>query len=226
MKDNIVSQVYDDGMRSFMLNMYNHMASGLFLSFIVAYIVNSAGYTETLLSGALGFTFILAPLAMIIAYSFLGNRWSLSGVTLFYYAFTAILGVGLSTIFMSYSAMNITQVLLVTSATFAGASLYGYTTRSDLTSWGSFLIVGLIGLIIASIVNIFIGSSAVMFAVSILGVLIFTGLTAWDTQNAKNIYLSVSDREEASKHGIHFALSLYLNFINIFQMLLSLTKER
>ena len=139
-----------------------------------------------------------------------------------YYAFVALMGISLSTIFAVYTAYSITQVFFITSATFAGASLYGYTTKRDLSGFGHFLIMGLIGIIIASVVNIFLASSAMMFAISIIGVFIFTGLTAWDTQNARNIFLQTRE----PKYGIQFALRLYLNFINLFQMLLALLGDR
>jgi len=132
------------------------------------------------------------------------------------------MGLSLSTIFAVYTAYSITQVFFITSATFAGASLYGYTTKRNLTGFGQFLVMGLIGIIIAMIVNIFLASSALMFTISVLGVLIFTGLTAWDTQNARNIFIQTRD----PKYGLQFALSLYLNFINLFQMLLALLGDR
>jgi FtsH-binding integral membrane protein len=223
-----VTTTYDEGLRNFMINMYNHTAAGLAVSGVVAYLVYSTGMISTLMSGALGWLFILAPLGMILLYSFAGQNWSLSTMTNFYYAFVAVMGVSLSTIFAMYTAASIAQVFFITAATFAAASLYGYTTKKDLTSMGSFLLIGLIGIIIAMIVNIFLASSALMFAISILGVIIFTGLTAYDTQTAKSIYLSsaANDSDEAAKYGIVFAISLYLNFINLFQMLLSLLGQR
>jgi FtsH-binding integral membrane protein len=223
-----VTATYDEGLRNFMINMYNHTAAGLAVSGVVAYLVYSTGMISTLMSGALGWLFILAPLGMILLYSFAGQNWSLSTMTNFYYAFVAVMGVSLSTIFAMYTAASIAQVFFITAATFAAASLYGYTTKKDLTSMGSFLLIGLIGIIIAMIVNIFLASSALMFAISILGVIIFTGLTAYDTQTAKSIYLSsaANDSDEAAKYGIVFAISLYLNFINLFQMLLSLLGQR
>lgn len=217
---------YDKGLRQFMLNMYNHTAAGLAVSGIIAYFVYASGLIATLMSGALGWLFIFAPLGMILLYSFAGQNWSLNAITQFYYAFVALMGVSLSAIFVIYTAMSIAQVFFITAATFASASLYGYSTNRDLTSVGSFLFIGLIGIIIAMIVNIFLDSPALMFAISILGVVIFTGLTAWDTQTAKSMYLSAPDNETASKYGIQFALSLYLNFINLFQMLLSLLGQR
>lgn len=212
---------YDDGLRQFMLNMYNHTAAGLAVSGLVAYITYASGLMYAM--GPLMWLFVFAPLGMIFYYSFAGQNWSYSALQTFYYAFVAVMGVSLSTIFAVYTAVSIAQVFFITAATFASASLYGYSTKRDLTSMGSFLIVGLIGIVIASIVNIFLASSALMFAISIIGVLVFTGLTAWDTQNAKNIYLA---HGADPRYGIQFAISLYLNFINLFQMLLHLLGNR
>jgi hypothetical protein len=216
-------QDYDQGLRNFMLNMYNHTAAGLALSGIVAYLTYASGLIYSLMTGPLAWIVMLAPLGMIFWYSFAGQNWTLSKIKNFYYAFTMVMGIGLSTLFAVYTAYSLTQVFFITSATFAGASIYGYSTKKDLTSMGSFLIIGLIGIIIASIVNIFMASSGLSFVISIAGVLIFTGLTAWDTQRAKEIYYSHGGDE---RFGVQFALSLYLNFINLFQMLLSLFGNR
>jgi len=212
---------YDLGLREFMLNMYNHTAAGLAVSGIVAWLVYKTGILFAM-AGA-HWLFALAPLGMILWYSFAGQKWSYDKLRTFYYAFTAVMGVGLAPIFAVYTAYSITQVFFITSATFAGASLWGYTTKRDLTGFGHFLFMGLIGIIIASIVNLFMASSALMFTISILGVFIFTGLTAWDTQNAKNIY---NNHGGDPRYGIQFAISLYLNFINLFQMLLHLLGNR
>ena len=212
---------YDEGLRQFMLNMYNHTAAGLAVSGLVAYLTYASGALFAM--GGLIYLFIFAPLGMILWYSFAGQNWSYSTLQTFYYSFVAVMGVSLATIFAVYTALSIAQVFFITAATFAGASLYGYSTKRDLTGFGSFLIIGLIGIIIASVVNIFLASSAVMFAISIIGVVIFTGLTAYDTQNAKNIYLAHGGDP---RYGIQFAISLYLNFINLFQMLLSLLGNR
>jgi uncharacterized protein len=228
MNTRTISTSYDEGLRNFMINMYNHTASGLAISGAVAYFIYASGFVSTLMTGGLAWLFIFAPLAMILMYSFFGQNWSLSSVTQFYYAFVALMGISLSTIFVVFSAMSIAQVFFITAATFASASLYGYTTNRDLTSLGSFLFVGLVGIVIAMIVNLFLGSPAIMFAISIIGVIIFTGLTAYDTQTAKNIYLSApsDDPDETAKYGIVFALNLYLNFVNLFQMLLHLLGDR
>jgi FtsH-binding integral membrane protein len=212
---------YDEGLREFMLNMYNHTAAGLAVSGVVAWFVYSTGLLFAMANAIWLFAF--APLGMILWYSFAGQNWSYGKLRNFYYAFTAVMGVGLAPIFAVYTGASITQVFFITAATFGGASLWGYTTKRDLTGFGHFLFMGLIGIIIASIVNLFMASSALMFTISILGVFIFTGLTAWDTQNAKNIYLNHGGDP---RYGIQFAISLYLNFVNLFQMLLSLLGNR
>jgi len=216
-----VTQTIDQGLRNFLMNMYNHTAAGLMVSGIVAWLTYSTGLLYSM--GALVWLFVFAPLGMILYYSFAGQNWSLSALTKFYYAFTAVMGVSLSTIFAVYTAYSITQVFFITAATFGAASLYGYTTKRDLTGFGGFLFMGLIGIVIASIVNLFVGSPAVMWTISVLGVLIFTGLTAWDTQRAKEIYMLHGSDE---RYGIQFAISLYLNFINLFQMLMHLLGRR
>ena len=214
-------KIYDEGLRSFMINMYNHTAAGLGVSGLVAWFVYSTGLLFSMANSLWLFAF--APLGMILWYSFAGQNWSYGKLRNFYYAFTAVMGVGLAPIFAVYTGSSITQVFFITSATFLGASLWGYTTKRDLTGFGQFLFMGLIGIIIAMVVNIFMASSALMFTISVLGVLIFTGLTAWDTQNAKNIYLTHGGDP---RYGIQFAISLYLNFVNLFQMLLSLLGNR
>ena len=195
---------YDEGLREFMLNMYNHTAAGLAVSGIVAWLTYSTGLLFAM-AGAI-WLFALAPLGMILWYSFAGRNWSYDKLRNFYYAFVAVMGVGLAPIFAVYTGASIAQVFFITAATFGGASLWGYTTKRDLTGFGHFLFMGLIGIIIASIVNLFLASSAVMFTVSVLGVFIFTGLTAWDTQNAKQIYLNHGGDP---RYGIQFAISLY-----------------
>jgi FtsH-binding integral membrane protein len=217
--------VYDDALRTFMLALYNYTAAGLAISGAVAYATFVSGAMAAM--GPLMWLFVFAPLGMVFFYSFAGHRWSFETTKLFYYAFTAVMGISLSTIFAVYTATSIAQVFFITAATFAGASLYGYVTKKDLSGLGSFLIVGLIGIIIASLVNIFLASSALQFAISIIGVIIFTGLTAYDTQTAKSVFTSGRlDAEETAKFAIQMALSLYLNFINLFQMLLSLLGNR
>lgn len=216
---------YDDALRTFMLALYNYTAVGLAISGAVAYLTFASGAMASM--GPLMWLFVFAPLGMILYYSFAGRNWNFETTRTFYYIFTAVMGVSLSTIFAIYTASSIAQVFFITAATFAGASLYGYTTKKDLSGLGSFLIVGLIGIIIASLVNIFLASSALQFAISIIGVIIFTGLTAYDTQHAKSVFVSGRlDAEQTAKFAIEMALNLYLNFINLFQMLLSLLGNR
>lgn len=221
----LAGAVYDDALRTFMLALYNYTAAGLAISGAVAYSTFATGLMFAM--GPLMWLFVFAPLGMILYYSFAGQNWSFTTTRWFYYAFTAVMGVSLSTIFAVYTATSIAQVFFITAATFAGASLYGYTTKKDLSGLGSFLMVGLIGIILASLVNIFLQSSALQFAVSIIGVIIFTGLTAYDTQTAKTVFVSGRmSAEETAKFAIEMALSLYLNFINLFQMLLSILGNR
>lgn len=218
-------QGYDEYLRQFMLAIYNYTALGIGLSGVTAYLTYASGLMAAM--GSLLWLFVFAPLGMIFWYSFGSRNWSFEFTRNFYFAFTALMGVSLSTIFAIYTAASITQVFFITAATFASASLYGYTTKKDISGWGSFLLIGLIGIIIASVVNIFLASSAMQFAVSVIGVLIFTGLTAYDTQNAKTTFLnSNAPSDELAKFAIGTALSLYLNFINLFQMLLSLLGNR
>lgn len=216
---------YDEALRTFMLALYNYTAIGIGISGITAYLTYASGAMAAM--GPLMWLFVFAPLGMILWWSIAGQNWSFATTRTFYYAFTAVMGVSLSTIFAVYTSTSIAQVFFITAATFAGASLYGYTTKKDISSWGSFLLIGLIGIIIASIVNIFLASSALQFAVSIIGVVIFTGLTAYDTQTAKTVFVSGRmTAEETAKFAIHMSLSLYLNFVNLFQMLLSLLGNR
>lgn len=210
----------DEGLRNFFLSMYNHTAGGLGVSALVAYLVYSTGFYSAIFSGGLFMWLVfLAPLGMILYYSFKGQDWDIHALRSFYYAFTAVMGLSLSSILAIYSATSIVEAFLTTGLTFGFASLYGYTTKKDLSGWGSLLLVGLVGIIIASVLNIFLASSVFGLVISIVGIVIFLGLTAYDTQQAREIYYETGD----SRYGIKFALNLYLNFINLFQMILSLT---
>lgn len=217
--------VYDETLRTFMLALYNYTAIGLAISGAVAYLTYATGLIFAM--GSLIWLFVFAPLGMIFYYSFAGQGWSFDTTRTFYYVFTATMGVSLSTIFVVYTATSVAQVFFITASVFAAASLYGYTTKKDISSWGSFLIVGLIGIIVAMIVNLFLQSDALQFAVSIIGVIIFTGLTAYDTQTAKTEFLTGRmTAEETAKFAIQVSIGLYLNFVNLFQMLLSLLGQR
>jgi len=226
----------DQGLRSFMLGVYNNMITGLAVSGLVAMGTNMlAGgsrrtltpFGELLYVSPLKWVVMLAPLAFILLFSFRADKMSASSARAMFYAFAAVMGLSLSSILMVFTGGSIVQMFFVTAAAFGGLSLAGYTTKKSLSGMGSFLIMGLIGLVIASLVNLFMQSSALSFAISAIGVLVFAGLTAWDTQRLKEMYLyGEGTAEELAKLSINGALSLYLNFINMFQMLLNLFGNR
>ncbi|MFC4734037.1 Bax inhibitor-1 family protein [Salipiger abyssi] len=226
----------DEGLRSHMNKVYGTMSIGMLLTFAVAWAIGTSPELlgifrdpATLQPNILGWIVMFAPLIMVFAFGAAINKLSAAGAQLFFFAFAAVMGLSLSWIFVAFTGFSIAQVFLVTSIAFAGLSLWGYTTKKDISGWGSFLIMGVIGLVVASIINIFLGSPAIMFAISILGVLIFAGLTAYDTQNIKNTYLQHAahgDSEWLGKAAIMGALSLYLDFINMFMFLLQLLGNR
>jgi FtsH-binding integral membrane protein len=226
--------VVDEGLRAHMLRVYNYMAIGLALTGVFAYGTFSLAFQEvggqlaytaigqTLFGSPLMWVIVLAPLALVFFLSFRIGSLSVGAAQATFWIFAALLGISLATIFAVYTMTSITQVFFITAATFGAMSLYGYTTRRDLTGYGSFLFMGLIGIIIASIVNIFLASSALGFAISVIGVLVFVGLTAYDTQKIKEQYYAGDDGTVAGRKAIMGALSLYLDFINLFLMLLRL----
>ncbi|MCR9111042.1 Bax inhibitor-1/YccA family protein [Marivita sp. XM-24bin2] len=226
----------DEGLRAHMNKVYGTMSVGMLLTFAVAWAVGTspdllAVFRDpaTLQPNILGWIVMFAPLIMVFTMSAMINKLSAAGAQLFFYAFAAVMGLSLSWIFVAFTGFSIAQVFLVTSIAFAGLSLWGYTTKKDISGWGSFLIMGVIGLVVASIINIFLGSPAIMFAISILGVLIFAGLTAYDTQSIKNEYIEHArhgDSEWIGKSAIMGALRLYLDFINMFMFLLQLLGNR
>ena len=230
----------DEGLRAYMLKVYNYMTTGLLLTGLVAYFFGKASIVTgdqgqiiaftsigTLLFGSpLKWLVMLAPLGFVFYLSARINKMSVSAAQTTFWIFSAIMGLSLSSIFIQYTGASIARVFFITSGTFAAMSLYGYTTKKDLTKLGQFLIMGLIGIIIASIVNIFIKSSAMEFAISVLGVLIFVGLTAYDTQKIKNEYLASDSGSVGAKKALMGALRLYLDFINLFIMLLRLFGQR
>ena len=226
----------DEGLRTHMNKVYATMSVGMLITFAVAWAVGTAPQLMavfrdpvTLSPNILGWIVMFAPLGMVFMFGAMINKMSAAAAQTFFYAFAGVMGLSISWIFVAFTGMSIAQIFLITSIAFAGLSLWGYTTKKDISGWGSFLIMGVIGLVVASIVNIFLGSPAIMFAISALGVLIFAGLTAYDTQNIKNTYLVHAhhgDSEWMQKSGIMGALSLYLNFINMFMMLLSLFGNR
>ena len=214
----------DVGLRQYMLRVYNYMTGGVALTGVIAYLAFEYNILAQLtqVSPVLGWVVVFAPLAFVLVLSFGVQRLSPAVAQLLFWVFAAVMGLSLSTIFYQYTHGSIARVFFISAGMFAAMSLYGYTTKRDLTGIGSFLIMGLIGIILASIVNIFLGSTALGWAISIIGVLVFTGLTAYDTQRIKNSYNAYDDASIATKKAVMGALSLYLDFINLFLMLLRL----
>ena len=225
----------DEGLRAYMLRVYNWMASGLLLTGIVAYLIAHTGAAELFyqvvrtprglatVPTLLGWVAMFAPLAFILVLSFGVNRMSKTTAQALFWAFAAVMGASMSNIFAIYTSASISSTFFITAAMFAGISLYGYTTKADLTRMGSFMMMGLIGIILAAVVNMFLQSSALQFAISVIGVVVFVGLTAYDTQRIKADYLEYAYAEgsdEAGKRSVFDALGLYLNFVNLFQLLL------
>jgi FtsH-binding integral membrane protein len=216
----------DVGLRQYMLKIYNYMASGLALTGIVAYAAAASGFYAQIAHTPLFWVILLAPLGIVFWLSMGINRMSAGTAQALFWVYSALMGLSLAGIFLVYTGASIARVFFITGGTFAAMSLYGYTTRRDLTQFGSFLIMGLIGIIIASLVNMFIASSALQFAISVIGVLVFVGLTAWDTQRIKEMYVASDDGQTAGKKAVMGALQLYLDFINLFVMLLQLFGQR
>jgi uncharacterized protein len=217
---------YDEGLRKHMLSIYNYMTSGILLTGIVALLAFSSGVAETIHFSALRWVVGLSPIAIVFAMSFGANRFSTGTLQLMFWGFATLMGLSLSSIFLVYTGGSIATTFFATSAAFAGLSLFGYTTKKNLSGMGSFLIMGVIGLIVAMVINLFLQSPAFHYAISFLGVLIFAGLTAYDTQRLKNEYEYLRGTEFAGKAVILGALSLYLDFINMFQFLLSFLGNR
>ncbi len=219
--------VIDEGLRAYMLRVYNYMASALALTGVVAYGVAS---TPTLFNAIYGtplmWVVMLAPLGLVFLLSARVAKMSVGAAQTTFWVFATLMGASLAYIFIIYTQTSIARVFFITAGTFGAMSLYGYTTKKDLTGWGSFLMMGLIGIIIASIVNIFLASSALHFAISAIGVLVFVGLTAYDTQRIKESYDVGDSGALASKKAIMGALRLYLDFINLFLMMLRLFGNR
>ncbi len=216
----------DEGLRAHMLRVFNYMASGVLLSGIVAYVVANTALAGIVFGTPLKWVVMLAPLAFIMVLSFGIHKLSFSSAQAVYWVFTAAMGASLASILLVFTGESVARVFFITAATFAATSLYGYTTKADLSKFGTFLFMGLIGIVIASVVNIFVGSSALQFAISVIGVLVFTGLTAYDTQRIKEEYYEGHDHETSSKMALMGALSLYLNFVNLFTMLMNLMGSR
>jgi len=230
--------VIDQGLRSYMLRVYNYMASGVAITGVVAYLTymfavvdSGAGLQLTpfgnlIFASAFKWVVIFAPLGMVFFLSARINSMSLSAAQSSFWVFAALMGLSLGSIFLVYAHASIARVFFITAASFGALSLYGYTTQRDLSAWGSFLFMGLIGIIIAMLVNLFLASSALQFAISVVGVLIFTSLTAYDTQQIKEMYYAGDDGTVAGRKAVMGALRLYLDFINLFMMLLQLFGDR
>ncbi len=218
--------VFDAGLRKHMLSIYNYMTSGVLLTGIVAMLAYRSGAALSFASGPLMWIVALSPLAIVFAMSFGANRFSRSTLQTMFWGFAALMGLSMSTIFLVFTASSIAVTFFATAAAFAGLSLFGYTTKKNLTGMGSFLIMGVVGLIVASLLNLWLQSPGLMWAISFLGVLIFAGLTAYDTQRLKMEYYHLRGTEFAGKAVILGALTLYLDFINMFQFLLSFLGNR
>jgi uncharacterized protein len=220
------SAAYDAGLRSYMLSVYNYMASGVLLTGIVALLAASSGFTASLAGSPLMWVVILAPLAFILVMNFGINKLSTGALQACFWGFATVMGLSMSTIFLVYTGTSIAQTFFATSAAFAGLSLFGYTTKKDLSGMGTFLIMGVVGLLVAMIINIFLQSGTLSLVISAAGVLIFAGLTAYDTQRIKSLYQYVAGTDMVGKTVIMGALSLYLDFVNMFQFLLSFMGSR
>jgi FtsH-binding integral membrane protein len=216
----------DAGLRSYMLSVYNYMASGVLLTGIVALLFATSGMAEQVLQTPLRWVIMLAPLGFVMAMSFGLNRMSTSTLQALFWTFTVAMGLSLSSIFLVYTGESIAQTFFAVSVGFLALSLYGYTTKKDLSGFGTFLIMGVVGLLVAMIVNIFLQSSAMAMAISAIGVLLFAGLTAYDTQKIKSMYAHVAGTDMMGKVVIMGALNLYLDFINMFTFLLSFMGNR
>lgn len=224
----VPSVARDAGLRSYMLKVYNYMASGVLLTGIIAMLFANSGYAAQVFTGGglLPWVIILSPLAIVFAMSFGANRMSTATLQLLFWAFAGLMGLSMSTIFLVYTGTSIAQTFFATAAAYMGLSLYGYTTKRDLSGMGTFLIMGVVGLIVAMLVNMWLQSSAMAMAISAIGVLLFAGLTAYDTQRIKSMYFQLQGTEFLGKAAILGALSLYLDFINMFQFLLSFMGDR
>ncbi|MBH0238256.1 Bax inhibitor-1/YccA family protein [Methylobrevis albus] len=219
--------LFDEGLRAHMLRVYNYMGLGLVMTGLIAFIVSSTPALYMPIFGSpLKWVVMLAPLGFVMFLSFRFDKMSTGAVMGTFWAFCAVMGLSMASIFLVFTGASIARTFFITATMFGAMSLWGYTTKADLSKMGSFLFMGLIGIVIASIVNIFLGSSALQFAISVIGVVVFTGLTAYDTQRIKETYAEHYGEDANQKIAVMAALSLYLNFINLFQMLLHLTGTR
>ncbi|SFB59265.1 hypothetical protein SAMN03159496_05498 [Rhizobium sp. NFR07] len=219
--------VFDEGLRKHMLRVYNYMGLGLVVTGLVAFIVGTTpALYVPIFSTPLKWVVMLAPLAFVFIFSFKMHSMSASAAQMTFWAFSAVMGLSLASVFLVFTGASIARTFFIAATMFGAMSLFGYTTKRDLSKMGSFLIMGLIGVMIASVVNIFLGSTALQFAVSVIGIIVFVGLTAYDTQNIKEQFADNYDQESQQKLAVSGALSLYLNFVNIFQLLLNFTGQR
>jgi uncharacterized protein len=215
---------HDAGLRSYMLSIYNYMASAVLVTGLVAMLFAQSGLAYQVLAGPgiLKYVIMFAPLAFVMVLSFGINRLQTSTAQILYWGFAVVMGLSMSSIFLVYTGTSIAQAFFASAAAFAGLSLFGYTTRRDLSALGTFLIMGVVGIIVAMLLNLWFQSTALALAISILGVLIFAGLTAYDTQKLKSMYAYVAGTDQMGKVVIMGALNLYLDFINMFMFLLRL----
>jgi uncharacterized protein len=228
----------DAGLRAYMIRVYNYMTAGVALTGLVAWLTFSAAVVQTgaglqltafgqaVFQGPLMWVLVLAPLGLVFAISFGINRMQPATALMLFFVYAGLLGLSLASIFLIYTGTSITRVFFISAATFGALSLWGYTTKRDLSGVGSFLFMGLIGIIIASLVNIFLHSSGLDWAISVIGVVVFAGLTGWDTQRIKEMYDPMDDGTIGGRKAVMGALSLYLDFINLFLMLLRLMGDR
>ena len=219
---------FDAGLRSHMLKVYNYMASGVLLTGIVAMLFAQTELAQNLMlnPSLMSWIIILSPLVVVMIMSFGQGKFSAATLQAMFWGFAVLMGLSMARIFMMFTGESIAQTFFATSAAFAGLSLWAYTTKKDMSGWGSFLVMGMVGLIVASIVNIFLGSDTLGWVISCAGVLIFAGLTAYDTQRIKNEYFYLQGPEMIGKAAVMAALTLYLDFINMFQFLLSFLGNR
>jgi FtsH-binding integral membrane protein len=222
----VPSVARDAGLRSYMLKVYNYMASGVLLTGIVAMLFANSGLAAQVMVTPLRWLIIFAPLAFVMVMSFGINRLSTGTLQMLFWAFATAMGLSMSTVFLVYTGTSIAQTFFAVAASFLGLSLYGYTTKKDLSGFGTFLIMGVVGLLVAMLINMFLQSPAMQLAISAIGVLLFAGLTAYDTQKIKSMYACVAGTEMMGKTVIMGALNLYLDFINMFTFLLSFMGDR
>ena len=223
---NAMDQAVDAGLRSYMLSVYNYMASGVLLTGIVALLAFQSGFTASMVGTPLMWVVMLAPLAFVLVLSFGINKLSTTAAHALFWVYAAVMGLSMSTIFIAFTGTSIATTFFATAAAFIGLSLYGYTTKKDLSGFGTFLIMGVVGILVAMLINLFLQSSALSMAISVIGVLLFAGLTAYDTQKIKSMYFYVRGTDFVGKSVVMGALTLYLDFVNMFTFLLNLMGNR